>query len=112
MRFIVMPNMARNRISRFLAGREWHHYPRDLLEKRSLAMTTEKDIAPLLELLKMEANHWPYSGTGEISQDELFRRDRFLLDMWPEACRRTGVGKREFPSAVINLWKGGSAQPN
>ena len=75
-------------------------------------MATEKDIAPLLELLKMEANHWPYSGAGEVSQDELFRRDQFLLDMWPEACRRTGVGTREFPPEVINLWKGGLGHPN
>lgn len=75
-------------------------------------MATEEDIAPLLELLKMEADHWLYSGPGEVSQDELFRRDQFLLDMWPEACRRTGVGTREFPSEVIDLWKGGLARPN
>jgi hypothetical protein len=25
--------------------------------------------------------------------------------MWPEACRRTGVGKRQFPRGVIELWK-------
>jgi hypothetical protein len=75
-------------------------------------MTTEKDIAPLLELLKMEADHWPYSDSGEVSQDELFRRDQFLLEMWSEACRRTGVGTREFPSEVINLWKVGLARPN
>jgi hypothetical protein len=75
-------------------------------------MTTGKVIAPLLELLKMEADHWRYSGAGEISQDELFRRDQFLLKMWPEACRRTGVGAREFPPEVIKLWKGGSGRPN
>ena len=28
-----------------------------------------------------------------------------LLEMWPEACRRTGVGRREFPRGVIKLWK-------
>ena len=25
--------------------------------------------------------------------------------MWPEACRRTEVGRREFPPGVIKLWK-------
>jgi hypothetical protein len=75
-------------------------------------MTTGKVIAPLLELLKMEANHWPYSGAGEVSQDESFRRDQFLLKMWPEACRRTGVGAREFPPEVFNLWKGALGRPN
>jgi hypothetical protein len=75
-------------------------------------MMTEKDIAPLLELLKMEADHWPHSGAGEVSPDESFRRDQFLLKMWPEACRRTGVGTREFPPEVINLWKGGLGCPN
>jgi hypothetical protein len=75
-------------------------------------MTTEKDIAPLLELLKIEADYWPHSGAGEVSSDESFRRDQFLLKMWPEACRRTGVGTREFPPEVINLWKGGLGRPN
>jgi hypothetical protein len=69
-------------------------------------MATGKDIAPLLELLKIEADYWPHSGAGEVSPDEAFRRDQFLLKMWPEACRRTGVGTREFPSEIINLWKG------
>jgi len=75
-------------------------------------MATGKDIAPLLELLKMEADHWAYSCVGEASQDELFRRDQFLLKMWPEACRRTGVGTREFPPELINLWKGGLGHSN
>jgi hypothetical protein len=83
-----------------------------ILCKLLKAMTTEQDIAPLLELLKMEADHWPLSGSDEVSQDELFRRDRFLLEMWPEACRRTGVGAREFPSGVIKLWKGELEQLN
>jgi hypothetical protein len=68
-------------------------------------MATGKDIAPLLELLKIEADYWPHSGAGEVSPDEAFRRDQFLLKMWPEACRRTGVGTREFPPEIINLWK-------
>jgi hypothetical protein len=65
----------------------------------------ENDIAALIELLKMEAEHWPHSRTDEISQGDLFCRDQTLLEMWPEACRRTGVGGREFPPGVIKLWK-------
>ncbi len=71
-----------------------------------------KDIAPLIELLKMEADRWPGSGTREASQSELFRRDQFLLEMWPEACRRAGVGVREFPPGVMKLWKDGLGRPN
>jgi hypothetical protein len=67
--------------------------------------TEKKDIAPLIELLKMETERWSLSETYEVSQSDLFRRDRYLLEMWPEACRRTGVGQREFPPGVINLWK-------
>jgi hypothetical protein len=65
----------------------------------------EKDIATLLELLRMEAERWPHSESGHVSQSELFRKDRFLLEMWPEACRRTGVGRRDFPPGVIRLWQ-------
>ena len=69
-------------------------------------MITEKnDVATLIELLKMEAERWPQFETQESSQIDLFRRDRSLLEMWPEACRRTGVGRREFPPGVIKLWK-------
>jgi len=69
-------------------------------------MNTEKnDIATLIELLKMETERWPHSETYAVSQSDLFRRDRSLLEMWPEACRRTGVGQREFPPGVIKLWK-------
>ena len=67
--------------------------------------TEKKDIATLIELLKMETERWPHFETHEVSQSELFRRDRSLLEMWPEACRRTGVGRREFPPGVIKLWK-------
>jgi hypothetical protein len=63
------------------------------------------DIAPLIELLKMAAEHSPPARTGEVSQSDLFRQDETLLEMWPEACRRTGVGGREFPPGVIKLWK-------
>ena len=65
----------------------------------------ENDIVALMELLKMEAERWPHSRTGEFSQGDLFRHDQTLLEMWPEACRRTGVGGREFPPGVIKLWK-------
>jgi hypothetical protein len=65
----------------------------------------ENDIAALIELLKMADDHWPHSRTDEVSQSDLFCRDQTLLEMWPEACRRTGVGGREFPSGVIKLWK-------
>ena len=67
--------------------------------------TEKKDIATLIELLKMETERWPNSETHEVSQSELFGRDRSLLEMWPEACRRTGVGRRKFPPGVIELWK-------
>ena len=69
-------------------------------------MTTgKKDIATLIELLKMETERWPLTEHYEVSQGELFRRDHSLLEMWPEACRRTGVGRREFPSGVMEIWK-------
>ena len=75
-------------------------------------INAEKDIAALMELLKMEADQWPHSVTGLVSQSELFRRNQFLLEMWPEACRRTGVGGREFPAGVIKLWKQGLGRVN
>jgi len=64
-----------------------------------------QDVATLIELLKMAAERWPRSETNEVSQNELFREDHSLLEMWPEACRRTGVGMHEFPPGVIKLWK-------
>ena len=74
-------------------------------ELGGLAMNTDTDLAPLIELLRMAAEQWPTSEAGEVSQCELFHRDQILLDMWPEACRRVGLGEREFPPAVIKLWK-------
>ena len=68
-------------------------------------MNTRKDIAPLLELLKMAAERKQHSATDQASQDDLFCEDHSLLEMWPEACRRAGVGTREFPPGVIKLWK-------
>jgi hypothetical protein len=67
--------------------------------------THEQDVATLIELLKMAAERWPRSETNQVSPIELFREDHSLLEMWPEACRRTGAGRREFPPGVIKLWK-------
>ena len=64
-----------------------------------------QDFDTLIELLKMAAERWPRSETNEASQSELFREDHSLLEMWPEACRRTGVRMHEFPPGVIKLWK-------
>ena len=68
-------------------------------------MNTDKDVATLIELLKMAAERRPRSEVDQVSQSELLREDHSLLEMWPEACRRTGVGRREFPPGVIKLWK-------
>ena len=63
-------------------------------------MRHERDIAPLIELLKMAEEKWPSSEGDEISEIELLSRDQALLDMWPEACRRT----HEFPIGVIRTY--------
>ena len=68
-------------------------------------MPNQKDIAPLMELLKMATEQWPPSMADEVSQSDLFRQDKTLLEMWLEARRRTGVGGRKFPPEVIKLWK-------
>jgi hypothetical protein len=65
----------------------------------------EQDVAALLELLKMATERWPCSRSDSVSQSEQFRKDRTLLEMWPEACRRSGVGERAFPPGVIKLWR-------
>jgi hypothetical protein len=65
----------------------------------------QKDVATLIELLKMASERWPDSEVDQLSQSDLFDQDHTLLEMWPEACRRTGIGSREFPPAVIKLWK-------
>jgi hypothetical protein len=78
--------------------------PRPL--RRGIIMNTDKHaVATLIEVLKMAAERWPRSEANQVSQSELFREDHSLLEMWPEACRRTGVGRREFPPGVIKLWK-------
>ncbi|MGC2827521.1 MAG: PilZ domain-containing protein [Pseudolabrys sp.] len=69
-------------------------------------MRHERDIAPLIELLKMAEEKWPSSEGDEISEIELLSRDQALLDMWPEACWRTGVPVHEFPIAVIKARNG------
>lgn len=74
--------------------------------------TEEKDVATLIELLKMAAERWPQFATDHVSQRDLLREDYSLLEMWPEACRRTGTGKREFPRGVIKLWKKRLGRPN
>jgi uncharacterized protein (DUF58 family) len=65
----------------------------------------EREIAPLIELLKMASETWPTSERGDISESEIFRRDEALLAMWPEACRRAGVPVHEFPIGVIRRWQ-------
>jgi hypothetical protein len=68
-------------------------------------MHTEKDIVALVELLKMADERWPHVGIRGASLSDLLAQDRSLLEMWPQACERTGGGKREFPPEVIKLWK-------
>src|SRR5262245_18855592 len=64
----------------------------------------EIDIVPLIELLRMAEEKWP-SSQADVSESELFQRDQMLLEMWPEACRRTGVRVHEFPTGVIRRWQ-------
>ena len=79
--------------------------PADFLER-------ERDVASLIELLKMAEEKWPNPQNDEISESEMLSRDQALLEMWPEACRRIGFPKREIPAAVIKRWqrKNGLAQ--
>ena len=97
------------RLSGFRCSKPTLRFSIDIRDGR-LLMRSDKDIAPLTELLKMAADLWP--GSGEISLTEMFQRDQILLEMWPEACRRTGVGKRQFPPGVIKLWKEGAGRAN
>ena len=95
MRLFVMPDTA--------ASVAMCRFPH--ITKGVVMNTHKQDVATLIELLKMAAERWPRSETEQVSQSELFREDYSLLEMWPEACRRTGVGRREFPPGVIKLWK-------
>jgi hypothetical protein len=72
----------------------------------------ERDIVPLIELLKMAGEKWPSSEPGDVSEDKLFQRDQVLLEMWPEACRRAGVEVHEFPAGVIERWQQKMGLPN
>ena len=38
-------------------------------------MNTDKDVATLIELLKMAAERWSRSEAGQVSQSERFRED-------------------------------------
>ena len=72
----------------------------------------ESDIVPLIELLRMAAEKWPLADSDDIPESELFQRDRALLEMWPEACRRAGCDVHEFPAGVIKLWQQKMGSPN
>jgi len=73
---------------------------------------TDRDVATLIELLRMEAELHPPVEHDQACPIERLRRDQILLDMWPEACRRTGAEVREFPAGVIKLWKEGLGGTN
>jgi PilZ domain len=79
--------------------------PADFLER-------ERDVASLIELLKMADEKWPGPGNNEISETEMLSRDQTLLEMWPEACRRVGFPEREFPVDVIKRWQKKMGWPN
>ena len=82
------------------------------ITKGDVMNTDKENVATLIELLKMVAERSPHSEADQVSQSELFREDLSLLEMWPEACRRTGVGRREFPPGVIKLWKQSMGRAN
>ena len=74
--------------------------------RRGVVMNNDRqDVATLIELLKMAAERRAHIEPDQISQNETFSEDFSLLEMWPEACRRTGSGMRAFPPKVIKLWK-------
>ena len=74
--------------------------------RRGVVMNNDKqDVATLIELLKMAAERRGHIKPDQISENETFSEDFSLLEMWPEACRRTGAGTRAFPPKVIELWK-------
>jgi hypothetical protein len=74
--------------------------------RKNLVMNNDKkDVATLIELLIMAATRRADLKPDQISQNERFSEDFCLLEMWPEACRRTGAGTRPFPPRVIELWK-------
>ena len=95
MRFFVMTDTAASGVMCKVAD----------IAKGVVMDTHKQDVATLIELLKMAAERWARSEADQVSQSDLLREDHSLLEMWPEACRRTGVGRREFPPGVIKLWK-------
>jgi len=84
--------------AKFLATRTLSATPKGVVMNND-----KKDVATLIELLKMAAERRAH--LDQISQNEPFSEDFSLLEMWAEACRRTGVGTRPFPPKVIELWK-------
>jgi len=63
----------------------------------------KKDVVTLIELLKMADERRAH--LSQISLHEPFNEDFSLLQMWAEACHRTGGAARPFPPKVIELWK-------
>ena len=106
MRSFVMPNTAIFARSGNLAcnRKEGAMTAANKVNKKA-KKNADKDVATLIELLRMEAELRAHSQPHQASEIELLRQDQSLLDMWPEACRRTGAGVREFPAGVIKLWK-------
>jgi|SRR5262245_4843626 len=82
------------------------------IPKGAVMNNAKKDVATLIELLKMADERRANSKPDQISQNDRFSEDFSLLEMWPEACRRTGVGTRAFPPKVLELWKQGLGGAN
>lgn len=74
-------------------------------------MRHERDIAPLIELRKM-AEETRRVRKAPKSPKPNYLVEQALLDMWPEACRRTGVPVHEFPIGVIKRWQQEMGWPN
>jgi hypothetical protein len=55
-------------------------------------MRCERDIAPLIELLKMAEETWPSAESDEVSETELVEIRPCLI------CGRKPAGGRVFPS--------------
>ena len=96
---------TQHRVRRFLPSTAMPPTARLPARNGAVMNTDKQDVAARIELLKMSAKRRPRCDAGQDSQSERFREDRSLLEMWPEACRRIGVGRREFPLGVIKLWK-------
>jgi hypothetical protein len=69
----------------------------------------ELDIAKALcELIVMadEMGPWP------VPAEERMRRDKKLMALWPEACRRAGVAVSDMPEDVMRRIVGLVGQPS